>query len=56
MKKSDRKKSEFTTLKSFKRAVEGIIELDLVCKESKQLLLAIQDESVQLFVNKKLMS
>lgn len=54
-KKTERKKSEFTTLQSFKNAVVGIIELDLVSDESKQLLLAIQDESVQLFINKKLM-
>lgn len=52
--KLNRKKSEYTTLQSFKNAVNAVIELDLVCDESKQLLLAIQDESVQLFISKKL--
>lgn len=52
--KLNRKKSEFITLQSFKKAVNGIIELDLVSDESKQLLIAIQDESVQRFISKKL--
>lgn len=52
--KLNRKKSEYTTLQSFKNAVNAVIELDLVCDESKQLLIAIQDESVQRFISKKL--
>lgn len=50
-----RKKSEYTTLTSFKNAVQGVIELDLISDESKQALLAIQDESVQRFISKKLL-
>lgn len=50
-----RKKSEYTTLTSFKNAVQGVIELDLISDESKQTLIAIQDESVQRFISKKLL-